>query len=79
MALEDMNNDPKLFEEKQAMIKKMIEMQQQFIEIEREKGVTMKDLYHEPEGFLGTYMEEYQDLATKLVDTAHDVKGSIRT
>ncbi|MCB1866747.1 MAG: hypothetical protein KDG50_15115 [Chromatiales bacterium] len=64
---------------KRAKIEEMLEMQRKFMEIEHEQGVTLKDLYHEPEGFLGEYMEKYQSLATDVVDSAHEVKGSIRT
>ena len=65
--------------DKQAMIKKMLEMQKKFIEYEQSNGVVPEDYWMANEGHpLYKYREEYNDLAVKLVDIAHEEKGSHR-
>jgi hypothetical protein len=49
------------------------------MELEREKGVTEKDIHHNPKGIVKEYKEEHEKLANRLVDIAHQIKGSIRT
>ncbi len=49
------------------------------MELEREKGVTEKDIHHNPKGILKEYKEEHEKLANRLVNLAHQIKGSIRT
>lgn len=65
--------------DKQEMIKKMLELQRKFIELEHEQGVTAKDFYSAPEGsFLKKYRDEYTKLADQVVNIAHSERGSIR-
>ena len=65
--------------EKQEMIKKMLEMQKKFIEYEHQHGVTQEEYFTAGEGHeLHNYRQEYMDLANKLVDAAHEEKGSHR-
>lgn len=65
--------------DKQEMIKKMIEMQKKFIAYEQVNGVTQEEYYSAPEGHeLNNYRQQYQDMAVKLVDIAHEEKGSHR-
>jgi len=65
--------------DKQAIIKKMLEMQKKFSEYEHQNGVDPKDYWKAPEGHpLHGYREEYTKLANQLVDTAHAEKGSHR-
>ena len=65
--------------EKQEMIKKMIEMQKKFIAYEQENGVSQKEYFTAGEGHeLHNYRQKYGDLAMKLVDLAHEEKGSHR-
>lgn len=65
--------------EKQEMIARMLELQQQFIEYEHKNGVSGKDYYASPEGtFLNDFRKEYADLANKVVNLAHSEVGSIR-
>lgn len=63
--------------EKQEIIKKLVEMQEKFMEYERKEGVDPKD-YFTPEGGhpLDGYRQEYRDLSMKLVDLAHEEVGS---
>jgi hypothetical protein len=69
----------KTMSDKQEMIKKMIEMQKKFIAYEQKNGVTQEEYYAAPEGHeLNNYRQEYADLAMKLVDSAHEEKGSHR-
>ena len=65
--------------EKQEIIKKMMEMQQRFIEIEQ-SGEFSAEEYYDTEGDseLAKYKRAYDELAIKLVDMAHDEKGSHR-
>jgi hypothetical protein len=65
--------------ERQAMIKKLLEMQKKFIEYEHQHGVSMEE-YFTPsnESPLKGFRQEYMNIAMKLVDTAHAEKGSKR-
>ncbi len=65
--------------DKQEMIKKMIEMQKKFIAYEQVNGVTQEEYFAAPEGHeLNNYRQQYEDMAIKLVDIAHEEKGSHR-
>ena len=65
--------------EKQELIKKLMEMQKKFIAYEHENGVEMKDYFAAEKGhFLDGFRQEYMDLSNKLVDMAHEEKGSHR-
>ena len=62
---------------KQEMIKKMIEMQKQFMEFEHANGVDPKDYFTPESGHtLDGYRQEYRDLAMSVVETAHKEVGS---
>ena len=65
--------------EKQAIIARMLEMQQRFSEIEH-AGEFSAEEYYDSEGDseLAAYKKEYEELATRLVDMAHEEKGSHR-
>ena len=64
---------------KQKMIQKMIQMQKQFIDRERESGVAQEDYFVPQSGdILDGYRETFDELATQLVDLAHEEKGSHR-
>ncbi|HHJ14689.1 MAG TPA: hypothetical protein ENJ79_10005 [Gammaproteobacteria bacterium] len=63
--------------DKQEMIKKMIEMQKKFIDYEHKNGVSQEEYFAAPEGHeLANYRHEYRDLAMKVVELAHEEKGS---
>jgi hypothetical protein len=65
--------------DKQEMIKKMLEMQKKFIEYEQQNGVSQEEYFAAGEDHpLHNYRQEYNDLAVKLVDMAHEEKGSHR-
>ena len=64
---------------KQKMIQKMIQMQKQFIARERNSGVAQEDYFAPQSGdILDGYRETFDELATQLVDLAHEEKGSHR-
>ena len=65
--------------EKQEIIQKLLEMQKQFIAREQAGGLDPKD-YYDPEsgGDLEGYDANYTELANKLVEMAHEEKGSKR-
>ena len=67
-----------LKQEKQELIDKMLDMQNQFIEYEHENGVTGKDYWASQEGLLADYRQEYMDMANRVVDLAHEIVGSAR-
>jgi hypothetical protein len=67
-----------LKKEKQQLIEKMLEMQKQFIAHEHEHGVTGKDYWASSEGLLANYRQQYADMATRVVDIAHEIVGSSR-
>jgi hypothetical protein len=62
---------------KEELIKKMIDMQKKFTEYEQKDGVEQVDYYAPKEGhLLDGYRQEYDELARKLVDIAHEEVGS---
>ena len=65
--------------EKQDIIKKMLEMQKKFIAYEHANGVNPEDYFNPADDHeLAGYRQQYQELASKLVDMAHEEKGSRR-
>jgi hypothetical protein len=65
--------------DKQANIKKMLEMQQMFMKLEHESGVSSETYYTAPTGHaLHNYREEYARLAMEVCDMAHAEKKSHR-
>ena len=75
----DTTNEKELLEERKQIIARLLDIQKRFMDLEREKGVTEKDLHQNPKGVLKEYKEEHEKLANRLVDIAHKIKGSIRT
>ena len=75
----DDKNEKELQEERKQIITRLLEIQKNFMDLEREKGVTEKDIHHNPKGVIKEYKEEHEKLANRLVDIAHKIKGSIRT
>ena len=75
----DATNEKELLEERNQIIARLLDIQKLFMDLEREKGVTEKDLHQNPKGVLKEYKEEHEKLANRLVDIAHKIKGSIRT
>lgn len=67
-----------LKKEKQELIDKMLGMQQQFIAHEHAHGVTGKDYWASEAGLLANYRHEYAEMATRVVDLAHEIVGSAR-
>lgn len=65
--------------EKQKIIQQMLDMQKQFIEIEQ-AGKFSSEEYYDPDGAteLSKNKKLYDELAMKLVDMAHEEKGSHR-
>lgn len=62
---------------KQDKIKKMLEMQKKFIELDRARGVSAEEYFTPEEGAeLQGYREEYSKLAMDVVEEAHKDKGS---
>lgn len=63
--------------EKQELIRQMLELQRKFIEYEHAQGLDPRDYYLPAEDHpLHEYRRKYRDLAMKLVDLAHEEKGS---
>ncbi|MFZ9039059.1 MAG: hypothetical protein ACO3DT_13470 [Gammaproteobacteria bacterium] len=65
--------------EKQEIIKQMLEMQRKFIDLEQ-KGEFSAEEYYDSDGEtdLARFKRTYDELAIKLVDMAHEEKGSHR-
>ena len=64
---------------KQDKIKKMLEMQKKFIELEQSGQVTSEGYWAPQSGAdLDGFKDEYQKLANEVVDEAHGEKGSHR-
>jgi len=68
-----------MMSEKQKVIQQMLDMQRRFIDIEQ-MGEFSAEKYYDSEGGseLAQYKKTYDELATKLVDLAHEEKGSHR-
>lgn len=65
--------------EKQKIIQQMLEMQQRMIEIEQGGNFSAEEYYDtDGESELSQYKRKYDELATQLVDMAHEEKGSKR-
>jgi hypothetical protein len=65
--------------EKRELIEKMLKMQKDFIAQEQKGGIDPKDYFAPEDGHpLSGYRESYADLATQVVDLAHEEKGSKR-
>ncbi len=64
---------------KQEKIKKLLEMQKKFIELEQKGEVTAESYWAPEEGSdLDGFKEEYMKLCMEVVDEAHEEKGSHR-
>ncbi len=64
---------------KQDKIKKMLEMQKKFIELDRARGISAEEYFTPESGAeLEGYRQEYTKIAMDVVDTAHSEKGSHR-
>ena len=64
---------------KQDKIKKMLEMQKKFIELDRKQGVTAEEYFTPDENDpLKGFRSDYLKLAMEIVDEAHAEKGSHR-
>ena len=64
-------------EEKQAKIKKILEMQKKFMALDREQGIEASEYFApDDESEIEGFREEYRDLAMDIVDLAHKEKGS---
>ena len=63
--------------EKQKIIQQMMKMQHKFIELEQ-NGKFSAEEYYDSESELGQYKRKFDELAVKLVDLAHEEKGSHR-
>ena len=62
---------------KQDKIKKLLEMQKKFIELERQGGVTAEGYWAPEDGSsLDGYKEDYIKLAMEVAGKAHEEKGS---
>ena len=64
----DATNEKELLEERKQIIARLLDIQKRFMDLEREKGVTEKDLHQNPKGVLKEYKEEHEKLANRLVD-----------
>ena len=65
--------------EKQELIQKMLEMQRKFIDYEHEHGISADEYYTPPQNHpLHQYREQYAQIASRLIDLAHQEKGSKR-
>ncbi len=64
---------------KQDKIKKMLEMQKKFIELEQRGEITAESYFAPENGAdLDGFKDEYSKLANEVVDEAHEEKGSQR-
>ena len=64
---------------KQEKIKKLLEMQKKFIELEQKGEITAESYWSPEDGSdLDGFKEEYMKIAMEVVDDAHEEKGSHR-
>ncbi len=65
--------------EKQEVIKQMMELQRKFIELEQNGDFSAEEYYDsDGENELARHKRSFDELATRLVDLAHEEKGSHR-
>ena len=65
--------------EKQELIRQMLEMQRKFMAYEHEHGLDPADYYVPGEHHeLHAYRQQYHDMAMKVLELAHQEKGSKR-
>ncbi len=65
--------------EKQKLIQEMLAMQKKFIAKEQSEGIEPEAYYHPDEGTdLEGYQAKYNEMANRLVELAHEEKGSTR-
>ncbi len=65
--------------EKQDIIRQMLEMQKKFIDYEHDNGVNPEEYFNPTDGHaLEGYRQQYQALANRLIELAHEEKGSKR-
>ena len=65
--------------EKEKLIQKMIAMQKKFIAKQRASGVTSREYFMpEEDEELSGYNEEYEKMAARVIDLAHEETGSSR-
>ena len=65
--------------EKQKLIRQMIEMQKKFIAKQRQSGISSQEYYLPGEDDeLSGYGNEYNEMAARLVDLAHGEQGTSR-
>ena len=58
-----MSDTKSLQAERKKIITRLLEIQKKFMELEREKGVTEKDIHFNPVGILKEYKEEHEKLS----------------
>lgn len=64
---------------KAELIAKLLEMQKHFIEFEHKNGVKFDDYYNPPKGHVfDNYVKEYNEIALKINEMAHQEAGSSR-
>ena len=69
----------KVMSEKKKLIAEMIEMQRKFIEYDREHGMGQEEYWLNEDGHpLNNFKENFDEKATKLIEIAHQEKGSKR-
>lgn len=65
--------------EKQKLIAEMLELQRKFIEYDRESGMSQESYWMNDENHpLNNYREIYAEKAARVIDLAHQEKGSKR-
>ena len=65
--------------EKNKLIQRMLELQHLFIAYEQKNGLKPKDYFVPPSDHLLTdYRKEYDELATRVIDLAHEEQNSKR-
>ncbi len=65
--------------EKSELIKQMLAMQKKFIEYEQTHGVMQSEYFDAPADHpLHEYRKKYRDMAMRVVELAHEEKGSRR-
>jgi len=65
--------------EKQKVIQQMLDLQRKFIDIEQRGEFSIEEYYDSEGGSeLAQFKKTYDELAIKLVDMAHEEKGSHR-
>lgn len=68
-----MSDNAAMEAERDKLVQEMIEMQKQFIAMEKENGISPKEYFTAKEGMLKDYRQDYMDKAMRVVEISREL------